>query len=92
MGVPLANIVNDGFLSVGGGGIGAVMGSKHLKAIAVKGSRSVAIADGDRFVRVVTTLINKLNSAPLTSRSMTTWGSAFFVDLCYQKGVLPHIP
>ena len=87
--VPLANTINDGFLSVGGAGIGAVMGSKNLKAIAVKGNHSVTVADGNRFGQVVTTLINKLNSAPLTSHSMTAWGSAFFVDLCYQKGILP---
>jgi aldehyde:ferredoxin oxidoreductase len=87
--VPVANIINEGFLSVGGAGIGAVMGSKNLKAIAVKGSHSVTVADGDRFVQVVTTLINKLNSAPLTSRSMSAWGSAFFVGQCYQKGILP---
>ena len=88
--VPLANIVNDGFLSVGGTGIGAVMGSKNLKAVAVKGSHSLSVADSDRLVRVVTTLINKLNSAPLTSHSMSAWGSAFFIDLCYQKGMLPQ--
>jgi len=88
--VPLANIVNDGFLSVGGAGIGAVMGSKNLKAIAVKGSHSLLVADSDRFVRVVTTLINKLNSAPFTSRSMTVWGPAFLVDVCFQKGILPY--
>jgi aldehyde:ferredoxin oxidoreductase len=88
--VPLANIVNDGFLSVGGAGIGAVMGSKNLKAIAIRGSHSLSVADSDRFVRVVTNLINKLNSAPLTSHSMSAWGSAFFVDLCYQKGILPQ--
>jgi aldehyde:ferredoxin oxidoreductase len=87
--IPLANVINDGFLSVGGGGIGAVMGSKNLKAIAVKGNHSITVADGNRFVQVVTTLINKLNSAPLTSRSMSTWGSAFFADLCYQKAILP---
>lgn len=87
--VPLSNIINDGFLSVGGAGIGAVMGSKNLKAIAVKGNHSVSISDGERFVRVVTTLINKLNSAPLTSQSMSAWGSAFFVGLCHQKGILP---
>ena len=88
--VPLSNIINDGFLSVGGAGIGAVMGSKNLKGIAVKGSRSVSVADGERFVRVVTTLINKLNSAPLTSRPMSAWGSAFFMDRCYQEGILPR--
>ena len=87
--VPLSNIINDGFLSVGGAGIGAVMGSKNLKAIAVKGNHSVSVADSERFVRVVTTLINKLNSAPLTSQAMSAWGSAFFVGLCHQKGILP---
>jgi len=87
--LPLANIINDGFLSVGGAGIGAVMASKNLKAIAVKGNHTVTVSDGNRFVQVVTTLINKLNSAPLTSQSMSSWGSAFFVDLCHQKGILP---
>ncbi len=87
--VPMANVINDGFLSVGGAGIGAVMGSKNLKAIAVKGNHSVTVADGNRFVQVVTTLINKLNSAPLTSQSMSSWGSAFLVGLCSQKGILP---
>jgi aldehyde:ferredoxin oxidoreductase len=42
--LPIANIVNDRFLSVGGAGIGAVMGSKNLKAIAVKGSHSLEVA------------------------------------------------
>ncbi|MDY6951292.1 MAG: aldehyde ferredoxin oxidoreductase N-terminal domain-containing protein, partial [Thermodesulfobacteriota bacterium] len=88
-GIPLANVINDGFLSVGGAGIGAVMGSKNLKALAVRGSHSLTVADGDRFVQAVTTLINKLNSAPLTSRSMSTLGSAFFADRCHQKAILP---
>jgi aldehyde:ferredoxin oxidoreductase len=87
--LPVANIVNDRFLTVGGAGIGAVMGSKNLKAIAVKGQHSLNVADGNRFVQVVNTLINKLNSAPLTSQSMTQWGSAFLVGLCFQKGILP---
>jgi aldehyde:ferredoxin oxidoreductase len=87
--LPLANVINDGFLSVGGSGIGAVMGSKNLKAIAVKGNHSLKVADGNRFMEVVTNLINKLNSAPMTSQSLSAWGSAFFVGLCYQKGLLP---
>ena len=88
--LPIANIVNDRFLSVGGAGVGAVMGSKNLKAIAVKGQHSLEIADGNRFVQVVNTMINKLNSAPLTSQSMTQWGTAFLVGLCYPKQILPN--
>jgi len=88
--LPLANIVNDRFLSVGGAGIGAVMGSKNLKALAVKGQHSLHVADGNRFVQVINTLINKLNSAPLTSQSLSQWGTAFLVGLCFQKGILPQ--
>jgi len=88
--LPLANVVNDRYLSVGGAGIGAVMGSKNLKGIAVRGKHSVEVADGNRFVQTVNTLIGKLNSAPLTSQSMTQWGTAFLVGLCQQKGILPQ--
>ena len=63
--LPLANVINDGFLSVGGSGIGAVMGSKNLKAIAVKGNHSLTVPDGNRFMQVVAALTNKLNSAPI---------------------------
>jgi aldehyde:ferredoxin oxidoreductase len=87
--LPIANIVSDRFLSVGGAGIGAVMGSKNLKAVAVKGQHSLEVADGNRFVQVINTMINKLNSAQLTSQSMTQWGTAFLVGLCYQNGLIP---
>jgi aldehyde:ferredoxin oxidoreductase len=88
--LPLANVVNDRFLSVGGAGVGAVMGSKNLKGLAVKGQHSLQVADGSRFVQVINTLINKLNSAPLTSQSMSQWGTAFMVGLCNEKGILPQ--
>ncbi len=88
--VPLATVINDGFLSVGGAGTGAVMGSKNLKAIAVRGQHSLSVADGNRFMQAVTTLINKLNSSPMIGQSMSVWGSAFLVGLCYQKGILPQ--
>jgi aldehyde:ferredoxin oxidoreductase len=88
--LPIANIINDGFLSVGGAGVGAVMGAKNLKAIAVKGQHSLNVADGNKFVQTINTLINKLDSAPLTGQSMTQWGTAFLVGLCYPKGILPQ--
>jgi aldehyde:ferredoxin oxidoreductase len=88
--LPIANVVNDSFLSVGGAGIGAVMGSKNLKAIAVKGQHSLKVADGTKFIQTINTLINKLSSAPLTGQSMSQWGTAFLIGLCYQKGMLPQ--
>ena len=43
--VRFASIVTDSFGSSSRGGLGAVMGSKNLKAIAVRGTRGVDIAD-----------------------------------------------
>ncbi len=45
--VPFANFMADRDAS-GSGGLAAVMGSKNLKAIAVKGERKVAVADPDK--------------------------------------------
>ncbi len=88
--LPIATLTSDGFLSVGGAGIGAIMGAKNLKGIAVKGEQSVRVADGSRLVQAVTTMINKLNGSPITSELMPQWGTAFLVRLCSQKGMLPQ--
>jgi aldehyde:ferredoxin oxidoreductase len=47
--VRFACVVNDLHHFAGRGGMGAVMGSKNLKAIAVKGSEKVNVADGSIF-------------------------------------------
>lgn len=87
--LPIATVVSDGFLSVGGAGIGAVFGAKNLKGIAVKGQNSVMVADGSRLMQVVTAMINKLNGSAVTSELMPHWGTAFLVRLCNEKGMLP---
>ena len=43
--VRIANITNDRNRQVGRTGMGAVMGSKNLKAIAIRGTKSVEVAD-----------------------------------------------
>jgi len=48
-GVPLANLGNDG-RHAGRGGLGAVLASKNLKAVAVRGTGSVPVADPDGVV------------------------------------------
>ncbi|MEL7649508.1 MAG: aldehyde ferredoxin oxidoreductase family protein [Sedimentibacter sp.] len=43
-----ACIINDGFRAAGRGGCGTVMGSKKLKAIAVKGTGKIEVADKEK--------------------------------------------
>jgi len=50
---PIAALVTDGFLIPNSVGIGAVFGSKNLKAIAVRGTKDVFLHDGKVFVERV---------------------------------------
>ncbi|MCL2123153.1 MAG: aldehyde ferredoxin oxidoreductase family protein [Desulfovibrionaceae bacterium] len=47
--VPVACIIHERFKAAGRGGGGAVMGSKNLKAVVVRGSKAVPVADKDAF-------------------------------------------
>jgi len=49
----IACIVNDKTRAAGRTGLGAVMGSKNLKAIAVRGTRDVTVAKPDEFLEYV---------------------------------------
>ncbi|GAW32029.1 aldehyde ferredoxin oxidoreductase N-terminal domain-containing protein, partial [Carboxydocella sp. JDF658] len=50
---PIAAVMNDRYRAAGRSGVGAVMGSKNLKAIVVRGSGKVEVAQPDRFKEVV---------------------------------------
>jgi aldehyde:ferredoxin oxidoreductase len=52
-GVKFACVINDLHRAAGRSGVGAVMGSKNLKAIAVHGSVGVKVDDPKRFMRAV---------------------------------------
>jgi aldehyde:ferredoxin oxidoreductase len=47
--VKIACIMNDTHRAAGRCGLGAVMGSKNLKAVVAKGSKKVSIANPDAF-------------------------------------------
>jgi len=51
--VRIACVINDKSRACGRTGLGAVMGSKNLKAIAVRGSKDIAVADKDRLLELV---------------------------------------
>jgi aldehyde:ferredoxin oxidoreductase len=67
--VAMATILADNDAS-GSGGFGAVMGSKKLKAIAVRGNRKVATAFPDR----LTQLNREIRRLKKTSSAASAWG------------------
>lgn len=60
--VPLACVIGEKVHAAGRGGSGAVMGSKNLKAIAVRGRMGVKIADPDGLLKEAQGLIETLMS------------------------------
>ena len=49
----------------GGSGVGCVMGSKKLKAVAVRGHEAVRVADPERFMQAVNKALAKIEASPI---------------------------
>ena len=75
--------------SSGRAGLGAVMGSKNLKAIAIKGSGSIRVADRQGFEKMVKELNSRIASETLLSQHIAYWGTASIVKLLHSQGALP---
>lgn len=87
--VRIASISVNAHRSLGRGGVGAVFGSKNLKAISVQGNRSPAIADQEKMDFINYEYKKWLKASPLTSEAMPTFGTSMLVNLINQAGALP---
>lgn len=82
-------IINDKHRAAGRSGVGAVMGSKNLKAVAVKGSGSVLIANKEAFRNATLDGFQKVKANPVTSIGLPTYGTAVLVNVINQHGLFP---
>ena len=87
--VRFAAIVNDKFRAAGRSGVGAVMGSKNLKAIAVRGTGSVEIARPAEMMDAARAIRQKLSEAPLTSEALPAYGTLALMNVINEHGALP---
>ena len=88
VGVKFACIVNDIDRAYGRSGVGTVMGSKQLKAIAVRGTRGVRVNDPDAFRRAVLDTMKVLQPSPVRKR-FTVRGTHNMMDVTNRFGSLP---
>jgi len=63
-------IINDEYRAIGRGGLGAVMGSKNLKAVAVRGTKDVNVSDHEAFTEFVRTVHERMKG-PATRKYRT---------------------
>ena len=86
--VRFACIMNDKHRAAGRSGVGTVMGSKNLKAIAVRGTGGVNIADPEGFMKAVWAMRGKMQDDP-GRVGFTDQGTAAVIDLTQSFGGLP---
>ncbi len=90
-GVLYAAIVNDLHRAAGRSGVGAVMGSKNLKAFAVRGTRTDAyqVADPEGFFKAVDAGKAVLAANGVTGQGLPTYGTQVLMNVINELGALP---
>lgn len=86
--VHFAAIVCDEGHVVASGGLGAVMGSKNLKAVVVKGNKKIPIADKDNFLQAVKEWTKDAINSGL-GKTLTTYGTAGLFASYHKTGWVP---
>lgn len=87
--VKMASIVNDKSGALARGGVGAVMGSKNLKAIVVQGTKQISVADNDKLDFILYEADKWIKANPITSQGLPEFGTPVFVNLFNELGIFP---
>jgi len=87
--VLISAIINDKHRAAGRGGVGAVMGSKNLKAIAVLGTHETPIANREEFTATARVGLEAISKNPVTKDSLPNYGTAVLVNVINEIGALP---
>ena len=85
----MAAILNDVSRAAGRSGVGAVMGSKNLKAITVRGTNKVPIANEEELKAVVKDCGAKIKENGVTGHGLPAYGSAVLVNIINEVGIFP---
>ncbi len=88
-GVMYACIVNDLHRAAGRSGVGAVMGSKNLKAVAVRGTQGVKVHDFPKFMQAVTAGKKVLAANAVTGQGLPAYGTQVLMNVINETGALP---
>lgn len=83
-------IINDRHRAAGRSGVGAVMASKNLKAVAVRGTLGVSLPDNaDEFFQAVDEGKKILADNPVTGQGLPTYGTQVLMNVINGVGGLP---
>jgi aldehyde:ferredoxin oxidoreductase len=84
-----ACVMNDKHRAAGRSGVGAVMGSKNLKAVVAKGTQSVKVARPKEFMAACLAVVKKLKESAVTGSGLPKYGTPILVNVINAHGFLP---
>ncbi len=85
-----AGVINDLHRAAGRSGVGTVMGSKNLKAIAVRGTKGVGnIRDPKAFMKAATAAKKVLAANAVTGQGLPKFGTQVLMNVINEIGALP---
>ncbi|MHA1341500.1 MAG: aldehyde ferredoxin oxidoreductase family protein [Promethearchaeota archaeon] len=88
--VRYAAIMTDAERAFGRGGVGAVMGSKKLKAIVVKnGRKKIEINDREWLKKLVHSALDEIRVVPITRSALPRFGTSGLINIINKLGMLP---
>jgi len=88
--VHIACIMNDEHRAAGRTGVGAIMGSKKLKAIYVRGTQKPPIAKLEEFKEKVSKYLKVMKENSVTGEGLPKYGTAILVNIINGIGSLPY--
>ncbi len=84
----LACIINER-RAAGRKGLGAVMGAKNLKAIAIRGSQPVPVSSESQFNQAKTSMQNAMKESPVLYSTFAHTGTPLVVEVTSGLGIFP---
>lgn len=88
--VKFGSIMNDEHRALGRGGVGAVWGSKNLKAVVVEtGTKQSKVARPYSFQRYIMSAFRKAVQGPITGQALRLFGTSVLVNIINEFGLFP---
>ncbi len=87
--VRISSIITDKERSASRGGLGAVMGSKNLKAVALKGNQKISIADPEKFRSLCAEAAKKWSAKNPQLEGLSKYGTPWLINSKNEIGDLP---
>ncbi|MFW5904353.1 MAG: aldehyde ferredoxin oxidoreductase family protein [Candidatus Saliniplasma sp.] len=87
--VRFASVMNDRDRAAGRSGVGAVMGSKNLKSVLIRGTKGIKVVDVEGFRNTLDDSLQKIEENDVTSEGLPTLGTPVLVNVINGVGSFP---